>query len=73
MPSTPIAATAVFNRESAAMWLELADGTTRRVGTARDGREAGAVLFRLGAVRTSDWMLVAAGSPLRSACVTLPG
>jgi hypothetical protein len=73
MPNTPTAATAVFNRESAAMWLELADGTTRRVGTAADWSAAGAVLARLGAVRTSDWMLVASGSPMRSAHITLPG
>ena len=62
---------ATFNRETGVMWLTLADGSTRRVGTARRDTEAGAVLAALGAVRTSDWMLVASGSPMRQARVTL--
>jgi hypothetical protein len=69
MPTT----LATFNRETGAMWLTLADGTTRRVADARRDTEAGAVLAGLGAVRTSDWMLVASGSPMRSAHITLPG
>ena len=62
---------ATFNRETGAMWLTLADGTTRQVGTARRATEAGAVLAALGAVRHSDWTLVASGSPMRQARITL--
>jgi hypothetical protein len=65
---------ATYNKVSGAMWLTtLADGRTP-VGTAHNAAEAGAVLAGLGAVRTSDWMLVASdGCPLRTAAVTLPG
>jgi hypothetical protein len=71
MPTTTTA-TATFNRETGAMWVTTLAHGRRPVGTARRATEAGAVLAALGAVRLTDWNLVAAGSPMRTAEITLP-
>lgn len=49
-------ATALFNPVSTAVWLELADGTTRRIGTATSRRDAYRVLGQAGLIRTGDWV-----------------
>lgn len=69
-------ATAFFNRTSGVMWMEYADG--RLVHLAREGvctpHAAATVLAEIGAVRLSDWLLVASGAPMRQARVEVaPG
>lgn len=69
--TTRVPATAFFNRKSGVMWMTYADG--RLVHLARAGvtgvHAACGVLAGLGAVRLSDWMLVADGAPMRQARV----
>lgn len=71
---TLVPAVATFNRASGAMWLEYADG--RLVHLAREGVHAhpaaATVLAEIGAVRFSDWMLVADRAPMRQARVEVP-
>ena len=63
-----VPATATFNRVSGAMWLTFADGRTVTVASdVRDHRGASVALNFLGAVRFSDWGLVASKSPMRQA------
>lgn len=65
---TLVPATATFNRVSGAMWLTYADGRTANVSASACTRhEAARVLAALGAVRFSDWDLVASKSPLLQA------
>lgn len=67
---TLVPATATFNRASGAMWLTYADGRTANVSASvRTHHDAARVLASLGAVRFSDWGLVASRSPLRQARV----
>ena len=64
-----VPATATFNRKSGAMWLTYADGRVAHLN--RDGvrspHAAATVLGGLGAVRLSDWMLVADRAPMSQA------
>lgn len=65
---TLVPATATFNRTTGAMWLTYADGRTATVSTsAHTHHDAARVLASLGAVRFSDWGLVASKSPMRQA------
>jgi hypothetical protein len=66
--TTRVPATATFNRVSGAMWLTYADGRTVNLSPNVTGHQAaGAVLAALGAVRLSDWGLVADRAPMRQA------
>jgi hypothetical protein len=67
---TLVPATATFNRTTGAMWLTFADGSTTPVSeSAHTHHDAARVLAALGAVRFSDWGLVATKSPMRQAHV----
>lgn len=55
MSSTP-SAQALYNPVTSSVWLELPDGTSRPVGTARSRRDAYLVLGQAGLIRTSDWL-----------------
>lgn len=68
-----VPAVATYNSASGAMWLEYADGRTANISTSvRTHHDAARVLASLGAVRFSDWGLVASKSPMRQARVEVP-
>lgn len=68
-----VPAVATYNSASGAMWLEYADGRTANISASVQSRHAAnATLARLGAVRFSDWGLVASKSPMRQARVEVP-
>lgn len=63
-----VPALATFNPVTGAMWLDYADGRTVTLpGVVRTANQAGAALQGIGAVRFSDWGLVAPKAPMRQA------
>jgi hypothetical protein len=75
MTATRVPATATFNRATGALWVTHADGHTEPVPApwpVSNEFAAATALHRIGAVRLSDWGLVATKSPLRQARIELP-
>ena len=68
-----IPALATFNRVTGAMWVDYSDGRTVSMPeVVHTHHDAAVVLMRLGAVRFSDWGLVAPKSPMRQARIEVP-
>lgn len=49
-------ALALFNPATTNIWLELPDGTSRPIGTARNRQDAYHVLGQAGLIRTGNWL-----------------
>lgn len=66
-------ALATFNPDTGAMWLDYADGSVTHIASdVHNRRTAATVLAQLGAVRLSDWGLVALKAPMRQARIEVP-